>query len=75
MSTTIRVVTTVEFICTCGEELSTMFNKDYYNYHTVGCTKCGFMYEVPRPNIVEHWNLCRADKQWLKENGFEKAEG
>ena len=70
MGATIRVDTTVEFICTCGELLNTTFNKEYYNYHTVGCAKCGIMYEVPRPRIQEHTNLSRADEQWLKENGF-----
>lgn len=70
MGPTIRAVTTVEFICTCGESHKTTFDKDYYNYHTVGCTRCGVMYEVPRPSIQEHTNLSRADEQWLKDNGF-----
>lgn len=75
MGATIRVDTTVGITCTCGESLSTTFNSEYYNYHTVGCTKCGVMYEVPRPSIQEHTNLSRADESWLRENGFDKRMG
>lgn len=64
--------TTVSFICNCGNLLSTSFNTEMYNYHTVGCTSCGNMYEVSRPPIPIRTNFSRADRDWLEENGFER---
>lgn len=63
--------TTVTFICRCGDLLNTSFNKEYYNYHTVGCASCGSLYEVHRPQIADHTNLSRADEDWLNANGFD----
>lgn len=64
---------TVSFKC-CDTELSTSFSGDNYNYHTLGCEKCGTLFEISRPRVEVRTNLTRADKTWLENRGFKTTE-